>query len=61
VTSNRAARPELVGDAALARELGGRRLERSQRYSWAKPAKRTLDVYRKAASGRIDTGAQAPR
>jgi glycosyltransferase involved in cell wall biosynthesis len=74
VTSNRAALPELTGDAALlvdpesvdelaaaiarvltdaalARELGGRGLERSRRYSWAETARQTLAVYRDAASG----------
>ena len=44
-------RPFVLSDAALARELGGRGLERSQRYSWAEAARQTLAVYRDAVSG----------
>jgi glycosyltransferase involved in cell wall biosynthesis len=73
VTSNRAALPELAGDAALvidptsvdaladaiarvlrepalADTLRARGLARSQQYSWAETARRTLAVYRDAVS-----------
>ena len=46
-----AAIDRVLNDAALARELGGRGLERSRRYSWAETARQTLAVYRDAASG----------
>ena len=41
----------VLSDSALARELGGRRLERSRRYSWAETARQTLAVYRDAVPG----------
>lgn len=40
----------VLGDAALAGELGARGLQRSQHYSWEATARLTLDVYRQAAS-----------
>ena len=46
-----AAIARVLSDAALARELGGRGLERSRRYSWAETARQTLAVYRGAVSG----------
>jgi glycosyltransferase involved in cell wall biosynthesis len=39
----------VLGDRALAGELGRRGLEASRRYSWAETARRTLAVYREAA------------
>jgi glycosyltransferase involved in cell wall biosynthesis len=45
----------VLGDAALGRELGRRGLERSRRYSWAETARRTLAVYREAATGSTAT------
>jgi glycosyltransferase involved in cell wall biosynthesis len=38
----------VLGDRALAADLGARGRERSRRYSWTETARRTLDVYRAA-------------
>lgn len=46
-----AAIARVLSDAAPARELGGRGLERSRRPSWAETARQTLAVYRDAVSG----------
>jgi glycosyltransferase involved in cell wall biosynthesis len=46
-----AAIARVLGDAALARDLGARGLERSRRYAWDETARRTLEVYQDAASG----------
>ena len=43
-----AAIARVLGDAALARELGARGLERSRRFSWREAARRTSQVYREA-------------
>ena len=43
-----AAITRVLGDAALARELGARGLERSRRFSWRETARRTSQVYREA-------------
>ena len=40
----------LVGDRALAAELGERGRARSRHYSWRETARRTLGVYREAAA-----------
>jgi glycosyltransferase involved in cell wall biosynthesis len=41
---------QIVGDRTLAIELSQRGLERRRQYSWTATARRTLAVYRSAAS-----------
>jgi glycosyltransferase involved in cell wall biosynthesis len=53
-----AAIARVLGDGALARELGARGLERSRRYSWGETARRTFAVYQDAVS---TTGAGPPQ